>query len=365
MLLKNARIFINGSFTEASLEINNGIIESICLNKTVGEGMDLTGKYIIPALIDIHTHGCMGFDFSTASEDEIHKMRKYYYKNGITSILATTVSLSDSDIKNAVKTIIAASEKEKNEADIIGINLEGPYLSPKKCGAHDISLLKEPDIDFINSLGDFIKIVNVAPEYEKAFDFIKRFRGKVSVAHTDCDYDTALAAFNAGADHITHIFNAMNPLHHRNPSVIGAFFDSNAVAELICDGIHVHEAILRMMFAAKNKNIAVISDSMAATGLCDGQYKLGSLDVTVKNGTARLADGTLAGSVMNVYDMMKNLIRIGVKKEAAVSSVTEIPAKSINQDNQIGKIKAGNKANLLITDGNLNILNIVKDGQFS
>ena len=362
MYINNINIFYDGNFRKGSVSIKDGKIEEIRFDKTFESGEDYSGRYLIPGLVDIHTHGCAGYDFSSADTAQIHEMRRYYLKNGITSILAATVSLSDEDMTKAVNSINSASGYISDETSIEGINIEGPYLSPKKCGAHDISLLKEPDIDFINSLGDSIKIVNVAPEYSKAFDFIRNFKGKVSVAHTDCDYETAKKAITLGADHITHIFNAMNGLHHRLPGVIGAFFDTDAVAEIICDGIHIHESILRMMFSAKGENIAIISDSMAATGLSDGQYKLGDLDVTVKNSVATLADGTLAGSVMNVYDMMKNLIKMGVSPEKAVASVTQIPADSVNMGDRIGYIREGRNADLVINDENFNIINVIHGG---
>lgn len=366
MILKNANIFYNRKFQKGTIIIKNDkIADIIFCEDYAGEGLDCTNKYIISGLVDIHTHGCIGADFSTASVDEIHKMRKYYLKNGITSILAATVSLSDEDMKNAVNTIRIASDAAKDESAIEGINIEGPYLSPKKCGAHDVSLLKEPDINFINSLGNIIKIVNIAPEYSKAFDFIKKFNGKVSIAHTDCDYSTAKTAIELGADHITHIFNAMNGLHHRKPGVIGAFFDTDAVAEMICDGIHIHESILRMMFAAKPEKIAVISDSMSATGLEDGNYKLGKLDVTVKNSTATLPDGTLAGSVMNIYDMMCNLISIGVPPEKVIPAVTQIPADSINMGNRIGYIEIGRIADLVIANNDFTLNCVIHNGNIS
>lgn len=368
MILKNGNIYYNGKFQKGAIVIKNGIITDMIFDDSSvnsADAIDCTDKYIIPGLVDIHTHGCVGFDFSTATVNEIHQMRKYYLKNGITSILAATVSLSDNDMKKAVETISEASDEKDDEANIEGINIEGPYLSAKKCGAHDISLLKEPDIDFINSMGNKIKIVNVAPEYSKAFDFIKQFKGKVSIAHTDCDYETAKAAIEAGADHVTHIFNAMNGLHHRKPGVIGAFFDTDATAEIICDGIHVHESVLRMMFRAKPDKLAVISDSMSATGLEDGQYKLGNLDVTVKNSTATLADGTLAGSVMNVYDMMRNLINIGISPEKAVASVTEIPAESVNMGNKVGYIKKGRKADVLIVNNDFSLDSVIHSGKVS
>ncbi|MCD7828352.1 MAG: N-acetylglucosamine-6-phosphate deacetylase [Clostridiales bacterium] len=363
MILKNGYVFTDGSFTKKDISISGKRISAVGSFNETGEAIDCTGKYIIPGLTDIHTHGCIGYDFSTASVEEIGKMRRYYLQNGITSIMATTVTMSDDDIVQAVKNIQLSMKNDSSGARILGINLEGPYLSPRKCGAHDISLLKKPDIDFVNSLGNDIKIVNIAPEYDTSIDFIKKFKGKCSIAHTDCGYEKAKTAIELGADHITHIFNAMNGLHHREPGVIGAFFDTDAYAEIICDTVHIAPPVLRMMFAAKPQRLAIISDSMAAAGLSDGEYTLGKLSVTVKNSIATLSDGVLAGSVMNVYNMMKKLISIGVKKESAVSSSSEIPAKSLGLNREIGRIAPGCTADMVITDGEFNIEKIIFEGK--
>ncbi len=360
MIIKNINAFIDGKFTKTDITIEDGIFSSLSSTDSVGIN-NYEDFFAIPGLVDIHTHGCAGYDFSSATPDEINMMRMYYLRNGITTILPTTVALSDENIKKAVENIEAAM-KDNIGADIAGINLEGPYLSASKCGAHDISLLKEPDIDFVNSLGKNIKVVHIAPEYTKAFDFIKKFKGKVSVAHTSCNYETAMEAIRLGADHITHIFNAMNPIHHREPGVIGAFFDSDAYAEIICDSIHIASPLLRMMFNSYGDRLAVISDSMAATGLKDGIYKLGALDVHVKDCVATLENGTLAGSAMNIFSMMKNLISIGVSPETAVKSVTEIPAKSLGIDNNCGKIATGFKADIVILDKKYDIKKIIKNG---
>lgn len=362
MNLINGNVFLNGNFEKTNIKIHNNKICNISPSLFSDDNIDCSGKYIIPGLVDIHTHGCAGFDFSSASDEEIEIMQKYYLKNGITSILATTVSLSDDDVLSATENIKTAAKRHIVGSRIAGINLEGPYLSPKKCGAHNINLLKAPDLKFIESLGKLIKVVNVAPEYKNATEFITNFKGKTSIAHTDCDYTQAMTAINLGADHITHIFNAMNGLHHRKPGVIGAFFDSDAVAELICDGIHIAAPILRMMFKAYSERIAIISDSMAATGLSNGTYKLGSLDVIVENSVATLPDGTLAGSTMNIYDMMRHLISIGVSPEKAIASVTQIPARSVNIDDSCGIIKVDRNADLVILNNDFTIHKIIFDG---
>lgn len=362
MILKNAQAFLDGHFVRTDIELKDGKIAQIG-SLSGPETFDCTDRIVIPGLVDIHTHGCVGSDFSTASVAEMQEMLQYYKNNGITSILATTVTLSDDDIRNAVSRITEAKETSDDGAIIKGINLEGPYLSPKKCGAHDITLLKEPDLPFVESLGDIIRIVNLAPEYQNAEMFIRNFHGKVSIAHTDCDYETAMKSIRDGADHITHIFNAMNGLHHRKPGVIGAFFDSDAVAEIICDGIHIVPPVLRMMFGAKANHLAVISDSMAATGLGDGEYTLGNLKVFVRNSVATLGDGTIAGSTMNVFHMMQNLIQCGISPEIAIASVTQIPADSVGLGDICGRIEVGRDADLVLLTPNYSIERVIRHGR--
>lgn len=363
MILKNAQTFLDGQFVRTDIEIENGRI--INLGALDGDDeFDCTDRFLIPGLVDIHTHGCVGYDFSTAAASDMNSMLRYYAENGITSILATTVTLSNDDIKKAVARITDAADDDPYGAVIRGINLEGPYLSPKKCGAHDITLLKEPDLPFVQSLGNFIKVVNVAPEYRNAANFIAGFDGKVSIAHTDCDYETAMNAIRIGADHITHIFNAMNGLHHRKPGVIGAFFDSDAVAEIICDGIHIAPPVLRLMFGAKANRLAVISDSMAAAGLGDGEYTLGNLRVFVRNSVATLEDGTIAGSTMNVFHMMQNLIQLGISPEVAISSVTQIPADSVGLGDVCGHIAPGWDADLVLLRQDFSMDRVLLRGRF-
>lgn len=363
MILKNAQVFLDGRFVRTDVEIENGKIARLdVLNGP--DVLDCSDRFLIPGLVDIHTHGCVGYDFSTATPSEMESMLRYYGENGITSILATTVTLSDDGIRKAVDRITEAANADRTGAVIRGINLEGPYLSPKKCGAHDITLLKEPDLSFVQSLGNFIKVVNVAPEYRNAAGFTAGFRGKVSIAHTDCDYDTAMEAIRNGADHITHIFNAMNGLHHRKPGVIGAFFDSDAVAEIICDSIHIAPPVLRMMFGAKAERLAVISDSMAATGLGDGEYTLGNLEVFVKDSVATLEDGTIAGSTMNVFRMMQNLIQCGIAPEKAIASATQIPADSVGLGDVCGRIAEGRDADLVLLHRDFSLERVLIRGRF-
>ncbi|MEE1187308.1 MAG: N-acetylglucosamine-6-phosphate deacetylase [Acutalibacteraceae bacterium] len=356
MILKNGKCFVNGQFIKTDIKVENGKIIEISDGLTDDETVDCTNSVVIPGYVDIHTHGCNGIDFSTASSTEIISALNCYLENGTTSLLATTVSMYKEDLDSAVDNI--NSVQNKSGAQILGINLEGPFLSKNKLGSHDINTVCNPNIDFVKDLKNITEVC-LAPELEGADEFIQSFDGLCSVAHTQCDYDTALNAFNKGANHITHLFNAMNGLNHRNPGVVGAFCDSNAVAELICDGVHVNESVLRMMFNLAADRIAIISDSMAACGMKDGNYKLGSLDVTVKNAVATLQDGTLAGSTTFVGEMVRRLISFGIEKEKVILSATKIPADSIGAYNK-GRLKVGCDADILICDDDFNIKKVYK-----
>ncbi|WP_077534624.1 N-acetylglucosamine-6-phosphate deacetylase [Massiliimalia massiliensis] len=370
MIFQNASVFYRGTFQRLDLKTNGALIEEIAPHIPGKPALDCSGKLLIPGLIDIHTHGCVGFDFSTASPEEMETMLKYYQKNGITSVCATTMTMPSEGCRRAARNIAGAA-KQAGGSRIIGINMEGPFLSRQRKGAHDEQYLTAPDkalLDEFNRLsGGLLKIINLAPELDGAMKIIDDYHSEkvISIAHTACGYETALEAFDRGADHITHLFNAMNGLHHRDPGIIGALSDRDVFAELICDGIHIHPAVIRLMFRLCAAKMVMISDSMCACGLSDGQYQLGGLDVTVVNRKATLSDGTIAGSSTNVYQGMRNVIGFGVPAEQAILSATLLPAKSIRCDSDYGSLEVGKHADLLLLDQDYQVEAVYQDGNLS
>jgi N-acetylglucosamine-6-phosphate deacetylase len=368
MILKNGTVFYNGKFEKKDIEITDDIFSSIQNEIASSDRMDYTDKLIVPGLIDIHTHGCVGYDFTTASVSEIEKMCEFYVSKGITSVLATTMTYDYQAYTNTFTNIKEAMHVGLTGSRIIGINMEGPFLGEEKKGAHDpkyLLPLNEEKFDELNALsGNNITIIDLDPKLDGALDFIEKYsKDKViSLAHTTCDYDLAAKAIKAGASHITHLFNGMNGLHHRQPNLIGAFSDYNVYAELICDGIHIHPSVIRMMFKIASDRIILISDSISAAGLPKGYYELGGQTVYVDGIKSTLNDGTLAGSTITVYDALKRAIQFGVPKEQAILSATLFPAKAIKADKEIGSISVGKKADFIITDKDLNIEAVYKDG---
>lgn len=372
----NAEVFLNGKFEKADIEIGNGKFNNVTFmdNSTLqsnaddNSSVDCSGKLIIPGFIELHSHGCIGFDFTTAKPEEIEKMLIFYAKNGITSILATTMTIDYEIYKRAMLNIKESIHSESKGSRIIGINMEGPFLGADKKGAHDTRYLLPIDEDKYSELnelsGDQVRIIDIDPKLMNSLEFIqKHSKSKtISLAHTSCDYELAEKAIKAGATHVTHLFNAMNGLHHREPGLIGAVSDFDIYAELICDGIHIHPAVIRLMYKAVSEKLILISDSMSAAGLEDGIYELGGQKVFVKSGKAALEDGTIAGSTTTVYKALKNVINFGIPIEQAILSATLIPAKAIKADNEIGSIGIGKKADFIIMDKEFNIEQVYKDG---
>jgi N-acetylglucosamine-6-phosphate deacetylase len=369
MIIKNADVFYDGKFQKMDVKLRGEIISAVGENLTDDEILDGSGLLLLPGFIDIHTHGRTGLDFSTAKVEEIGALCQSYAECGITSVLATTMTMEYETTKQIMGRIKAAIETGCHGSRILGINLEGPFLGPNRKGCHDEQYLLNPSLDLIEEFdklsGRNIRLLDLDPTLPNAMECIKNYSKTktVSIAHTASDYETACSAVQAGATHVTHLFNAMNSLHHREPGVIGMVSDLPVNAELICDGIHVHPAVIRMMFRLIGERIALISDSMSAAGLGEGEYELGGLKVFVKEKKASLADGTIAGSTTNVFEAVKNAIRFGVEKEKAILSASLVPARAIHADHLVGEIAVGKKADLLLVTPDFNLEQVYIDGK--
>ena len=339
------------------------------------EVLDGDGAYAIPGLIDLHFHGCKGDDFCDGTPEAIERIAEYEASIGVTAIAPATMTLPVEELKRILS--VAAKYKKKGTspkaADLVGINMEGPFISKVKKGAQDerniIPCNAEIAEQFLEASDGLVKFIGIAPEdNEDYLKFIEEMKGKVniSLAHTNADYDTAKKAFDAGANHAVHLYNAMPAFTHRAPGVVGAVYDGKHVmAEIICDGIHIHPAMVRATFEMMGADrMILISDSMRATGMPDGQYTLGGLDVKVVGKRATLvSDGAIAGSATNLADCMRTVVKeMQIPLETAVACATINPAKSLGIDDQYGSIKAGKKADIVLLKDNLDLQAVVKDG---
>ncbi len=352
MIIKNALVY-GKDFNPEKKDI---VIEGekiISVKKTDEDGLDFSGCVALPGFIDIHIHGCNMADATDGNPASAGEMSKWLAQNGITSFCPTTMTLSIDTLKKCFIYIAETMGKEEG-AYIHGINMEGPFIAPEKKGAQAAEHILEPDFEIFRELNSIcpVKLVDIAPERPGANEFIKQAKNicTVSAAHTTADYETAKNAIAAGISHATHLYNAMNGIGSREAGMVGAVLDSeNVNAELICDGIHICPATLRITFKALGEDrTVVISDAMMAAGLEDGEYTLGGQKVIKTQGAARLVDGTLAGSSTNLFDEFKNLISFGIPVKYALKSVTINPAKAIGVDKITGSIEENKNADLLI-----------------
>ena len=374
MRLIGEKIFSeNGAFLKGSIEVVGKNISKVVWEDTgmnISEDTIDAGEwYVIPGLVDIHFHGCMGVDFCDGTFHAMDVITKYELEHGVTSIVPATMTLSREELATIFEN--AGNYKQTTGSTIYGITMEGPFVSMAKKGAQNGVFIHKPDMEFYQQMqqlsGGMIRQVAVAPEEDTDFAFIKEASREcvISVAHTTAGYAIAKEAFENGASHVTHLFNAMPSFHHRDPGVIGAAIEKeNVYVELICDGVHIHPAVVRTVFQLFGaERICMISDSMMATGMTDGEYSLGGQKVKVTGRTATLADGTIAGSASNLYDCLKVAVKMGIPIEDAVRACTLTPAKSLYLDKECGSIQEGKRADFLILDQELNIKMVVKDGE--
>ena len=358
----------NFELVQGDIEIQDGKILRVgkeLPRKDEDLAVDCSGNYtVVPGFVDVHIHGCAGADTCDGTREAMEAMAKFLLQHGVTSFCPTTMTIGREVIEKALLAAKDAMDHPVEDgARIVGVNMEGPFISKERKGAQKEEDIIAPNFAMFRELwdlcGGIIRLVDVAPEQPGGMEFIQQAKElcTVSIAHTTADYDQAIAAFDQGITHATHLFNAMNGIHHRKPGVVGAVMDDDRVrGELICDGFHIHPAVLRMAFRVLGDRALIVSDSMRANGMQEGDsYDLGGQMVQVSGGKAVLADGTIAGSVSNLHQEVKNLVAYGVPFAQAVKSASLIPARAIGMDHEIGSIAPGKRADLLVLDENLDI----------
>lgn len=388
MQITNGLIFMeNGTFQAGSLTTRGDRITSIDVSDSTGTGasaisgepeteLDASGCYVIPGLTDVHFHGCDGYDISDATGEAIERLAAFEITKGVTSICPATMTLPSETISQACKEAANFAKRQaqggngmETMSELVGLHLEGPFINAAKKGAQkeDYICAATPELiaEWQEHANGLIKLISLAPETPGAIDCIRKESKNFhfSIAHTQADYATAKAAIDAGADHVTHLYNAMPAFTHRSPGVIGAAADDpSCMAELICDGIHIDPAVVRLTFRLFGENrMILISDSMRACGKTDGTYTLGGQEVTVTGNRAVLSNGTIAGSVTCLYDCMVRAVSMGIPLAQAIKAATINPCRSIGIDDAYGSIRTGKKAHLLLVDrSDLSLRKVIK-----
>ena len=357
MIIKGGKVFQeDGSFLEQAIYINDHRLVDKAEYQDDGEVIDAEGLLVLPGLVDIHSHGAAGEDFSDGNPEGLKKILQYEKRCGTFP-------------KERLRQIFASIKGAQTEdgATVVGINMEGPFLDPAKKGAHVEKWIAAPDVALVSGLNQdadgLVRLVTVAPNMDGAEEFIKEMHEEVciSLGHTAADYDCASRAMKLGAHHVTHLYNAMQPFGHRAPGLIGAAMDDpECMVELICDGYHIHPSAIRAAFRMFGpERVILISDSMRATGMENGTYELGGQEVTVKDRKAVLKDGTLAGSATNLYGCMCKAVEFGIPLEQAIMAATANPARSIGIFDRVGSIRIGKQADLLLVSENLELKRVI------
>ena len=341
--------------------------ENVCLSKN-DYIIDAKGLYISPGFIDVHIHGSGGKDVMDGEIESIKVISNTIAKRGVTSFLPTTMTMAKERIYKALDVIEQAMNMDLGGAKVLGAHLEGPFINPKYKGAQKVDFIKNPSFDFIKGYENVIKIITLAPEKDENFKFLKYIKENtdivLSIGHSDATYEQAMAAIDNGISRATHTFNAMTPLNHRKPGIIGAIMNTDISCELIADNIHVHKGAINVLTKIKGKDkIILITDSMRAGCMNNGIWELGGQKVIVKNGSARLEDNTLAGSILTLDNAIKNMKNnIDASLCEIISMVTINPAKDINIYDKTGSIEKGKDSDIVIFDKDINISMTIVEG---
>ena len=356
------RAFVDGTIKDDMVvEIVEGRIADVTRAGTPPAGAERVSGLIAPGFIDVHIHGGDGADFMDGDPAANERVTRFHARNGTTAMAATTLSASARDLHRAVTAIAATAKSQERGAEICGIHLEGPYINLKSAGAQDPGSIRPAEIAEVDALLGVAPrlqwILTLAPEIEGARLLMEHVRGRVlfAIGHTSGDFADAVAALEWGASHFTHLFNAMTGLHHRAPGTVGAALASvDATVELIADGIHVHPAVLRMVATLLPKRVALITDAIRACGLADGQYKLYEADIKVAEGSARLPNGALAGSMLTMARAVQNMVELaGVPIESVIPLATEVPARILGVSGRKGKLESGYDADVVVLSSKL------------
>ena len=361
MFYKNAKIFCSDfSFHEGAFEVVDGKFGAILPEQIPEDAVDLCGAVVIPGLVEVHSHGNSGADFSDGDYEGLKAMARYFAQCGATSFAPASMTLPYEVLSKAFATAKQLKEEApEGHSRIMGIQMEGPYFSYAKRGAQNPDYLKEPDFNGFKKLyedcGGLVRIVDIAPELPGAADFVAKAKDlcTVSIAHTDSDYDHAKAAVDAGVTHLTHLYNAMPAIHHRNPGVIPACVENeNVQAEIICDGYHIHPASVRLAFAMFKNRMVLVSDSGRCAGQPEGyRFDLGGQMAEIRGGVAKLVGSeTIACSASNLWTCLTNAISWGVPQEEAIRAASYNPAKALGAQDQIGSIETGKLADFIVTN---------------